>query len=50
MARAGLLGMQFYDPAKKVWGQAHMQVSAEFLFLFTFRTSFLPTSERRGRP
>ena len=26
MARAGLLGLQFFDPSKKAWGQAHMQV------------------------
>jgi dipeptidyl-peptidase-3 len=25
MARAGLLALQFYSPATKVWGQAHMQ-------------------------
>jgi dipeptidyl-peptidase-3 len=26
MARAGLLALQFYSPATKAWGQAHMQV------------------------
>ena len=25
MARAGLLGLQFYTPATQAWGQAHMQ-------------------------
>ena len=34
MARAGLLGMQFYDPTKKVWGQAHMQVIWVVLLFF----------------
>lgn len=34
MGRAGLRGLEFYDPANKKHGQAHMQARYEFSFIF----------------
>lgn len=45
MARAGLLALEFWDPASKKWGQAHMQARYSILQAF-LRAPAAPNGEK----